>query len=168
MENEGLGTNAEIAGVLETYADMVYKLALSRCKNPSDAEDIFQEVFLRYISSNVTFESEEHRKAWLLRVTLNCGNKLFTSAWMRHRAPMDEQSLSAAPAPESGDEAGVLTAVRKLPAAYRTVVHLFYYEDMSIKQISGILGKKEGTIKSQLNRARALLKKELKGEFDDV
>lgn len=168
LRNEGLSTNAEIADVLETYADMVYKLALSRCKNPSDAEDIFQEVFLRYISANVAFESEEHRKAWLLRVTLNCGNKLFSSAWMRHRAPMEEQSLAAAPAPESGDESGLLTAVQKLPVVYRTVIHLFYYEDMSIKQISLLLGKKEGTIKSQLNRARALLKKELKGEFDDV
>lgn len=161
--------DSEIESVLAQYSDMVYKLALSRTKNVSDAEDIFQEVFLRYITSNVQFESEEHKKAWLLRVTINCGNKLFSSAWSRHRAEYNDAVLTDAdPGPELKDELGVAEAVRKLPEAYRIVVHLFYYEDLSIQQISRLLDKKEGTVKSQLNRARAFLKKELKGEIDDV
>lgn len=155
--------NAEIDEVLKTYSDMVYKLALSRAKNVSDAEDIFQEVFLKYISAEMTFESEEHRKAWLIRVTINCSKKMFTSAWLRHRAPLDDAGELASEPVKTFDEDGLYTAVKNLPSSYRTIVHLFYYEDMSIKQISSALNKKEGTIKSQLNRARALLKKELGG-----
>ena len=168
MGKDSLVRNDDISSTLEQYSDMVYKLAFSRAKNATDAEDIYQEVFLRYITSKVEFESEEHKKAWLLRVTINCGNKLFTSAWARHRAELDDATVAAAPAPESSDESGLLAAMKKLPEDYRTVIHLFYYEDLSIKQICGILGKKEGTVKSQLNRARALLKKELKGEEERV
>lgn len=168
MGKDGFIPNDNISSTLERYSDMVYKLAFSRTKNTSDAEDVFQEVFLRYITSKVAFESEEHKKAWLLRVTINCGNKLFTSAWVRRRAELDDATLAAAPAPVSADESGVLAAIKKLPADYRTVIHLFYYEDLSIKQICESLGKKEGTVKSQLNRARALLKKELKGEEEHV
>lgn len=168
MEKNNPHNNGEIAIVLDTYADMVYKLALSRAKNKADAEDIFQEVFLRYISSNIVFENEDHRKAWLLRVTINCGNKLFSSAWSRHRAPMDENELPLLSALEVKDEDGVLAAVKKLPVSYRTVIHLFYYEDMSVKEISEMIHKKEGTVKCQLNRARALLKKELKGDLSCV
>ena len=168
MENDSLSRDAEIDATLEAYSDMVYKLALSRTKNEDDAEDIFQEVFLRYISSNLKFESQEHRKAWLLRVTINCSNKLFSSSWSRRRVSLNEEILSAAPGLEAKDEMGVLAAVGKLPEAYRTVIHLFYYEDLSIRQICEILHKKEGTVKSQLNRARKLLEKELKGDFDYV
>lgn len=167
LDRERTGANGEIDAVLAKYADMVYKLALSRTKNVSDAEDIFQEVFLRYITSGTQFESEEHRKAWLLRVTINCGNKLFTSAWSRHRAEYNDEVLTeASPGPEAKDELGITAAVQKLPEAYRIVVHLFYYEDLSIQQICQVLGKKEGTVKSQLNRARALLKKELKEKIE--
>ena len=167
MKRDRTGAKQEISGVLERYGDMVYKLALSRTKNVSDAEDIFQEVFLRYITAESPFESEEHKKAWLLRVTINCGNKLFSSAWSRHRAEYDDAVLvEGASGVEASDEMGVAAAVGKLPEAYRVVVHLFYYEDLSIQQICKILDKKEGTVKSQLNRARALLKNVLKEEID--
>ncbi len=159
--------DAEINETLEAYSDLVYKLALSRTKSGPDAEDIFQEVFMRYISCKKVFESEEHKKAWLIKVTINCSNKLFGSAWMRHRASLDDTS-DYTPPPEASDESGIFAAMSKLPASYRTVIHLFYYEDMSIRQISLALKKKEGTVKSQLNRARALLKNELKGEIEYV
>ena len=153
----------DINETLQRYSDMVYKLAFARTKNQSDAEDIFQEVFLKYISSGTSFESEEHKKAWLITVTINQSKKLFSSAWIRHRASLADAAEQAVPPLQLADEEGVAAAVLKLPAAYRLVIHLFYYEDLSLKQISGILNKKEGTVKSQLNRARALLKKELGG-----
>ncbi len=153
----------DINETLQRYSDMVYKLAFARTKNQSDAEDIFQEVFLKYISSGTSFESEEHKKAWLITVTINQSKKLFSSAWIRHRASLADAAEQAVPPLQLADEEGVAAAVLKLPAAYRLVIHLFYYEDLSLKQISSILNKKEGTVKSQLNRARALLKKELGG-----
>lgn len=171
-------SNAGVDTILSDYSDLVYKLAFSRTKNAADAEDVFQEVFMRYISSGTEYESEEHRKAWLIRVTINCTNKLFASAWRRHRTSLDAvESLDAeaalslgavGSAPECVDESGVLAAVTRLPLAYRTVIHLFYYEDLSVRQISLALHKKEGTIKSQLNRARVMLKKELEREGDYV
>lgn len=158
--------DADAGELLNEYADLIYKLAFSRMKNAADAEDIFQEVFLRYVSRRPSFDSEEHRKAWFIRVTINCCNKLFASAWRRHRASLDEAVEGIGGEPRCQDESGVLAAVGKLPPAYRTVVHLFYYEDLSIQQISSALRKKEGTIKSQLNRARAMLKQELGEGFD--
>ena len=149
--------------LIERQGQLVYKLAYARCGNQADAEDIFQEVFLKYISSGTSFESEEHKKAWLITVTINQSKKLFSSAWIRHRASLADAAEQAVPPLQLADEEGVAAAVLKLPAAYRLVIHLFYYEDLSLKQISGILNKKEGTVKSQLNRARALLKKELGG-----
>lgn len=166
MENRPFRPDAAAGELLEEYADLIYKLAFSRMKNAADAEDVFQEVFLRYFSKRPVFDSEEHRKAWLIRVTLNCCNKLFASAWRRHRASLDEAMESAGDEPRCQDESGVLAAMDKLPPAYRIVVHLFYYEDLSIRQISMALRKKEGTIKSQLNRARAMLKEELGEGFD--
>lgn len=169
MEASGLTKDADINQTLSDYSDLVYKLALSRTKNPADAEDIFQEVFLKYMTSGGPFESEEHKKAWLIRVTLNCSKKLFSSAWFRHHASLTEDTLHLSSEFELRDEEGVYEAVQKLPENYRVVIHLFYYEDMSIKEISSTLRKKEGTIKSMLNRARAILRQNLReGETEYV
>ncbi len=83
MSNQSLRTNDCVDEVIEKYADMVYRLAFSRVKNKNDADDIFQEVFLRYIKNEREFETEEHRKAWLIRVTINCSNSFFSSAWIQ-------------------------------------------------------------------------------------
>ncbi|GFZ30802.1 DNA-directed RNA polymerase sigma-70 factor [Clostridium zeae] len=149
-------------GIIQKHADMVYKLALSRTKSTADSEDIFQEVFYRYFSSKIKFQSEDHIKAWLLRVTINCSNKLFTTAWFRRTVPLvDDIEFTE-------EENEVYISVLELPLKYRTVIHLHYYEDMSISDMSKILKIKESTIKSQLHRAKALLKIKLKGEYGDV
>lgn len=154
-------TDDQIKEVLSTYSNMVYRLALSRTKNVSDAEDILQEVFLRLVNKRPEFTSEEHRKAWLIRVTVNCSNKLITSAWFRRTIPLKEELKF-----ETKEKSDVYYSVLELPLKYRTVIHLFYYEELSISQICHILSVKESTIKSQLLRARHLLKIKLKGEFD--
>jgi RNA polymerase sigma-70 factor (ECF subfamily) len=155
-------TDDHINEVLTRYSNMVYRLALSRTKNIADAEDILQEVFFRLINKKPEFESEEHRKAWLIRVTVNCSSKLLTSAWFRRTVPLEEELKF-----ETKEKSDVYYAVLELPLKYRTAIHLFYYEDMSIAQISHVLSVKESTIKSHLLRARQLLKIKLKGEFDN-
>ena len=75
--------------VLEQYADMVYRLAIIHMKNKADAEDVFQEVFLRLVKNADKISSEEHLKAWLIKVTVNCCKKQFDSAWNRHRASLE-------------------------------------------------------------------------------
>lgn len=147
--------------LLDMYSKMVYRLAFSRTQSKHDAEDITQEVFLKYIKSGKKFSDEEHRKAWLLKVTINTGKTLLTSAWFRHRTDIEHAENIGECMPEKGE---VYYAVQKLPEKYRIVIHLFYYEELSIAQISKIINTKESTIKSQLHRGREMLKELLKEE----
>lgn len=155
-------TDEQINDMISRYSNMVYRLALSRTKNIHDAEDIFQEVFFRLINKKPEFLSEEHKKAWLIRVTINCSSKLVTSSWFKRTVPLEENLKF-----DTKEKSDVYYAVLELPLKYRTVIHLFYYEDLSITQISDVLSVKSSTIKSQLLRARQMLKIKLKGEFDD-
>lgn len=147
----------EVSRTVEKYFGMVYKLALSQTKSTANAEDVTQEVFLRYIQNQDKLQSEEHAKAWLIRVTVNCSKSLFLSSWFKRTVPLEEDIPFDTP--EKGE---VYYAVLELPQKYRTVIHLFYYEDMSVREIAESLGEKETTVKSQLHRGREMLKKLLK------
>ena len=151
--------------ILKDYSDMVYRLALSQLRNKADAEDIFQEVFIKYIKSEKTFDNDEHIKAWLIRVTVNCCKKLRKTAWFRHTVPLEEYSEESTNGIEY-EKSEVYYAVMELPQKYRTVIHLFYYEDMQIAEISNVLNMKQSTVLSQLRRARNILRQKLKGEYD--
>lgn len=169
MDTMSLKASESFEQVMEFYMPMVYRIAFSRLGSAHDAEDITQDVFLKYYRADLTYNDEEHRKAWLIRCAINCTKTLVTSAWFRHRASdeglenMAEDALSS----DSNLDAierrnSVLQAVMQLPEKYRTVIHLFYYEDMSVAQISAATGIRETTVKSQLSRARDMLKPLLK------
>lgn len=143
--------------IVEKYFDTVYRLALSQTQNTHTAEDVLQEVFLRYIKSDKVFESEEHIKAWLIRVTINCSKSSFTNSWTKKTVPLTEDISFEIPEQED-----LYYAVSKLPQKYRLVIHLFYYEDLSVKEIAERLNMKESTVKSQLHRGREMLKGILK------
>ena len=149
--------------VYRTYRDTVLRLAYARTGNKEAAEDLLQEVFVRYIKASPAFLCEEHRKAWLLRVTINCSNSFLSSAWHRRCVPLSEEIPAL-----SGEASDVAAAVAALPAKYRTVIHLFYYEGYSVEEIASILHSRTGTVKSHLYRARQILKGQLKGEYSDV
>ena len=146
----------------EKYFNTVYRLALNQMKNKELAEDVTQDVFLKYINIDKDFESEEHVKAWLIRVTVNTCKNIFNAAWFKKSAPLEEDIAYE----EKDDMSDVYSAVMELPKKYKAVIHLFYYEDMSIASIASCLNEKESTIKSQLHRAREILKKTLKGGCD--
>ena len=101
-----MGEETGLRQVMERYGDMVYRLALAQTHSSHDADDVFQEVFLRYLRAAPVFREEEHRKAWLLRVTVNCCKKLHGSFWRRHTVALSE----ALPAqnPEEGELLGLL------------------------------------------------------------
>ena len=141
------------------YGDMVYRLAFSRVQNKMDAEDITQEVFMKYIRYKGQFANEEHIKAWLLKVALNSSKSLFSSAWRRHYASLEEALSSGVQMEEKSE---VYYTVMQLPEKYRVVIQLYYYQELSVAEISKIIGKKETTIRSQLKRARAKLQEMLK------
>lgn len=143
------------AELVEKYSAMIYRLAYARLQNISDAEDVTQEVLLKYIRSGKTFNDEEHRKAWILKVTVNTIKTMATLAFRRHDVALEEAAdMSYLPQESSG----ISEAIRQLPEKYRTVIHLFYFEDLSVNEIAKITGKTAGTVKSQLSRAREKLK----------
>lgn len=152
--------------IVEKYFDMIYKLALSQTKNREHADDVVQEVFLRYIKTDTDFQSEEHIKAWLIRVTLNCSKSIFTTSWHKKTVPLSEREDM--PVFDTNEKSDVYYAVAELPQKYRAVIHLFYYEDMSVEQISKYLGTNPSTVKSQLSRGRKMLGEKLKGGYDFV
>lgn len=149
--------------ILHKYADMIYRIALTNTKQRFDAEDIFQEVFLAFFQSQVRFQSEEHIKYWLIRVTVNFCKKHHRSSWQKKRVSLD--SVSELSETMTEEEFAVYDAVCKLPVKYRAVIQLFYFEDMTVDEISSILHLKNSTVKSQLSRARSKLRDMLKGDY---
>lgn len=163
MESTRQCTPAELEQVMKAYGTTVYRLAYSQLRSRSDADDIYQEVFLRYFRKRPMFQSEEHRKAWLLRVTINRCKSFVTSSWMRHTVPLEDQVSFPEPEEQSLDE-----ALRCLQPKDRILLHLFYFEELSVREISKLLNRKESTVRTQLTRARQRLGKIMKGEdFDE-
>lgn len=152
--------------IAERYIDTVYRLALARVKSPEYAEDITQEVFLKLMQAKKNFESEEHLKAWLLRVTINCTKDLFLSSWFRKTEGFDE-SIDKHMSFEHEEKSDLYYALMKLPQKYRTVIHLHYYEGYSVREIAKIMKSTEGTVKSQLHRGREMLKVNIREEVEN-
>lgn len=158
---------------IDQYGDMLFKICYLRLQNVQDAEDVVQETFYQYIRREAPFEGEEHEKAWLIQVAMNACRKIWRSAWMRHRTgeEPDPKTPSSTEAVEekmvrAEESRNLLHAVMLLPVKYRDVIHLFYYEEFTIKEIAEITGQKVSTVTSQLTRGRKLLKKSLKEDYD--
>lgn len=170
--NLSLVTAESFDEVMRLYMPTIYRIALTRLRNPTDAEDITQDVFVRYFKADLTYESEEHRKAWLLRCAVNCANTAAATAERRHRDDSEEfeklaggiaDSRTPEEAALQGEQSGeILKAVMSLKPKYRTVIQLFYYEELSTAQIAEVTKTREATVRSQLTRARESLKKLLK------
>ena len=154
----------EVNRAVDTYADLVRRICFCHLKNHMDTEDIFQNVFLKYMLYDGTFESAEHEKAWFIRVSINACKDYFKSLFHRNTVPLDDVSELAAEVPE--DHSYVLQAVLALPEKYRDVIYLHYYEAYSAAEIADILKSRESTIYSLLSRGRTMLKKSLGGEVD--
>ena len=137
-------------------------------KNKSEAEDVFQEVFLRLVKYKERIQGREHLKAWLLRVTVNCCKKQFDSAFRKKTVSIDRDVQSTDSYEMDLPENLIYEAVLRLPADYRSTVHLFYYEQYSVSEIAEMLELSESAVKTRLYRSRGMLKEALKGEFDCV
>ncbi len=169
---------------IDAYSDMLFKLCFLRLRSAQDAEDVVQEVFYQYLKKRPAFQSPEHEKAWFLKVALNGCRKVWRSAWKRHQDTWQDGDGAASVAagreadpdacgrePEESflrreENRRLLQAVLDLPEKYRDVIHLFYYEELSVKEIARATGRGESTVTSQLTRGRALLRKSLKEEYD--
>ena len=144
----------------ETYADAILRLSYAYLKNTYDAQDVCQTVFVKLLTEPREFESAEHERAYILRMAANACKDLLKSPWRKRTC--DLEACAEVPAPETGDGA-VLAAVNQLPANYRSVIYLFYYEGYQAAEIGKILGVPTATVHTRLARGRARLKDILGG-----
>ena len=147
---------------IDCYADLVRRVCMIHLKNHTDTEDIFQTVFLKYVTGTTEFESEEHEKAWFIRVTINACKDLLRSFFRSRTVSLDDLLEQPDQVPENHRE--VLEAVLALPDKYRDVVYLHYYEGYTAPEIGTILHKNPNTVYTLLTRARDELRKMLGGE----
>lgn len=154
-----------VSTLAESYGDSLYRAAFAVCRSPQDAEDVVQETLLAYFKSDKEFESDEHIRAWLIRVAVNKAKNATICFWRRNRRSLEDymESLTF----EDAGDRDLMDAVLRLPERYRIVIHLFYYEDYSIREIAELLGLGEGAVKSRLSRGRQQLRKTLTEEWDD-
>ncbi|MBP0723705.1 sigma-70 family RNA polymerase sigma factor [Bacillus sp. RG28] len=142
---------------LEKYADMVRKISFMYLRNRNDVDDVFQEVFLKFLQNKVPFENEQHEKAWLIRVTINKCKDHCKSFWRQNTDTIEGLEIAF----EDKAESDLIRAVRGLPAKYKDVIYLYYYEGYKVPEMAKMLEQKENTIYSNLHRAKQLLKQEL-------
>lgn len=159
MEREKF-TNA-----VEIYQDMVYRTALHFFSSSPDAEDAVQEVFLRLYTYEKPFEAPEHLRRWLLRVTVNVCKDVLKSPWRRRRVSLD--ALPEQPVFDTEEQGELYQAVMELPEKYRIVLYLFYYEELSTKEIAELLRVRQTAGTTRLSRGREQLKKRLKEAWQD-
>lgn len=153
---------AETNRAIERYGDTVRRLCMIHLKNEADTQDIFQTVFLKYLLHDRPFESQEHEKAWFIRVTINACKDLLKSVFRSRTVPLEELSTQIAHLPDQRRE--VLRAVLELPQRERQVVYLHYYEGYTAPEIGRLLGKNVNTVYTNLARARERLRERLGGE----
>lgn len=155
----------EFMDAVRRHQDMVYRIALHRLASADDAEDAVQEVFLRLYTWEKGFDSPEHLRFWLIRVTVNyCKNELKTP-WRRRRVSLEV--LPEQPVFQEPEQRELYQAVMALPEKYRTVLDLFYYEELSTREIAQVLDIRQSAVTTRLARAREKLKKTLTGVWQD-
>ncbi|MDR2929745.1 MAG: sigma-70 family RNA polymerase sigma factor [Propionibacteriaceae bacterium] len=150
--------------VIERHQQMVYAICVTHTRSRNDADDAFQEVFLTYHRRQPDCVDEEHRKAWLITTALNVCRHAGSTSWARRVDVVSDEAVATlidADQQTHVDDPrldALLTGLAGLSPTYRSVVHLFYFEDLSVAQIGHILGLEEGTVKMRLSRGRQMLR----------
>lgn len=151
--------------LVEKYRNNLYAAAFNVCKNAQDAEDAVQDTFFQYLSQKKEFESEQHIRAWLIRVAINQAKNKSSAFFRRNSLPLEDyiETLTF----ESEESSELFEAVMNLPEKYRIVIHLFYYEEYSVKEIADILKVTQSNVKVRLSRGRLSLRNTLKEVWED-
>lgn len=151
---------------VEQYKDTVYRLALHMLGSPHDAEDMVQEAFLRLFRYEGKFTGDAHLRRWLLRVTANLCRDVLKSPWRRRRT--DLESVAPPPVFDHPEDGELYEAVMALPEKHRTVLYLFYYEELSVKETAAVLDLSPSAVTTRLSRAREALRQQLGEEWRDA
>lgn len=141
--------------LVNLYADMILRISYQYLKQTCDAEDICQTVFLKYIASEMTFDSMEHEKAWIIRTTINACKDHLKSAFFRRTVALEDAAMVAAP---PVPDTWLLDAMKGLPEKYRISLYLYYYEEYSAREIAEVMGVSESAVGQYLTRGRRKLR----------
>ena len=151
----------EVRRVVETYSDMILRISYNYLQHTFDAEDICQTVLLKYISCDLSFDTTEHEKAWLIRTAINACHDLRKSAYSRKTVGLEDVTEKAAPPAPDPD---LSEEIKKLPVNYRMSIYLHYYEGYSVKEIAKIMGKSQLAVSQYLSRGRRELRKNMEAD----
>lgn len=149
----------EFERTADKYSDAIFRCAYSYCGNKSDAEDVVQETFIKYLKKSPTFKDETQEKAWLLRVAINLCKDLKKSYWYKNRSDLDDNIVDASAALKQTD---IWDCINRLPPKYRIVIELYFNEGYKICEIAKIIGAKQSTVGSRLTKAKQMLSEALK------
>lgn len=164
MDTQPLRAGGELTEIIDRYQTTVFGLALAKTGSRADADDVFQEVFLAYYQSGKTFRDEEHRKAWLLRTTLNLCRRVTQSSWRKKTVPLSQQE-DAPVLFQEPEENRVWQALCGLEEVYRLPLYLFYFQELSTREIARALSIRPGAVRMRLTRGREQLRQALKGDY---
>lgn len=139
--------------IIKKYSKTVYKIAYSIVQNKDDADDVFQNVFLKYIKKHPRFNDETHEKAWLIRVTMNTAKSFVSQAWYKNTESISEQLVYA-----QNDKFDLDFAIKQLNPRDRTIIYLFYYEGYKTDEIAKIMKMTSAAVRTALSRTRNKLK----------
>lgn len=144
--------------IAQQYMDTIFRVAFNYLKSPSEADDITQEVLIKLYQADKSFESDDHLRHWLIRVTINCCKKSLLAPWRKVESLENYiQSLSF----QTSEHSELFYLTMSLPRKYRLAIYLYYYEDYSTEEIAKILGIPKATVATHLHRGRQLLKTKL-------
>ena len=160
MLHESIDYHLNIETKLNTYSDMVRRICYLYLRSNADVEDVFQEVFLKLLNQKTPFESAEHEKAWIIRVTINKCKDILKNFWHNKIVSIENIEMPF----EDSHQGELLKVVLSLPKKYKDVIYLLYYEEYTVPEIAKLLKKNENTIYSQLHRAKILIKQKLGGK----
>ncbi len=151
--------------LFEKYQDNLYIIAFNVCKSAEDAKDVVQDTFIQYYLAKKEFDDEQHIRAWLIRVAINKAKNVNNTFWRRNKMSLEDYMETLEfETPESEE---LFETVMRLPEKYRIVIHLFYYEEYTVREIAGILKLSESNVKVRLSRGRSLLKEKLQEEWEN-
>lgn len=151
--------------LIEKYRNSLYAVAFNLCKSVQDAEDVVQDTFIQYLLHKKEFESEQHIRAWLIRVAINKAKNKNNAFFRRNALPLEDYTKTLTF--ESEESFELFETVMKLPEKYRIVIHLFYYEDYSVNEIADILRVTSSNVKVRLSRGRMSLRNTLQEVWED-
>lgn len=152
----------KVRRVVDEYSDMIKRISYNYLQQTYDSEDICQTVFLKYMTSSISFDNREHEKAWMIRTTINACHDLRKNAFFRKTVPLDEASEKEAQKVQNSE---ILEEIARLPVNYRTAIYLYYYEEYSTEEIADIMGKRKTAVSKYLSRGRKILKDTLSDEY---